>query len=302
LDGIYLNGFLLISIKRRLCMRRFVFIAIAVFLLCVPATFSISHAEDMKTGNIAGQLMIKGGAPMSGGLVYLFSVDKPLPSYDKYWRIPDFVINMDEKGSFNADVLTGTYCLGAIKRAGIKTQIGPPAEGDYFFISQDEKGSPRKYTVNKGEKLDIGVIEEASPYKKSDIKEGITAIEGYIFDEDGKPVEGSLVFASLTPTIVGKPLFVSERTAKDGKYLLRVHEGGVFYLITRNVYGGGPPMEGEVLSTHSEKSSETDLIKITVNTGEIKKGVDMKGKKFSGRGPNAPEVQTGGKKGAETGR
>lgn len=283
-------------------MRKFVFIAIAVFLLCVPVALSISHAEDMNTGTISGQLMIKDGAPMSGGLVFLFSVQKPLPSYDKYWRIPDFVIKMDDKGSFKADVLTGTYCLGAIKRAGMKTQIGPPVEGDYFFISQDGKGSPKKYTVQEGKTLDIGVIAEALPYKKSVVKEGITAIEGHVFDTDGSPVEGAIVFASLTQTIIGKPLFASEKTAKDGKYLLRVHEGGVYYLITRNVYGGGPPMAGEVLSTHSEKSSELDLIKITVNTGEIKREVDLKGKKFAGRGPNAPEIQPDGQKGAETGQ
>ncbi|KAF0217380.1 MAG: hypothetical protein FD174_3346 [Geobacteraceae bacterium] len=280
-------------------MRRLV--SIAVVSLCILAVFGMSHAEDVKVGTVSGQLMIKGGGPMSGGMVFLYNIATgPPPSSDKYWRVPDFVAETDDKGRFSVELLEGKYCLGAIKREA-KKLIGPPIEGDYLFISRDEKGTPREYVIKKGEKLDVGVIAEAVPYKRSVVKEGITAIEGYVQDADGKPVEGVLVFAFVTPTIVGKPLFVSDKTAKDGKYILRVHAGGNYYLKTRNVYGGGPPLSGEIVDSYGEQAPVAP-VEVRVKTGEIVKGINLKGVKFPGRGPNTRELQPFGKKGGEVNR
>lgn len=280
-------------------------VSAACISLCILVTFGQSFAKE-KVGTLSGQLMIKDDGPMGEGMVFLYNAETgPPPSRDKYWRVPDFVAEIDAKGRFNVELLEGKYCLGAIKRLAAK-QIGPPAEGDYFLISRDENGSPKVYAVKTGEKRDIGIIAEAVPFKKPVATGGITAVEGNVMDAEGKPVEGALVFAFVTPNIVGKPMFVSDRSAKDGTYRLRVHEGGTYYLKTRNVYGGGPPLSGEVVDIYGERGQvargQVAPVVVTVKTGETVKGINLKGIPFPGRGPNAQGFQPFGKKGGEVNR
>lgn len=257
----------------------------------VLVTVCTGYAGDVQVGTISGQLMLKGGGAMRNGMVYLYRADKgPLPSYDRYWRVPDFNTSTDDAGRFSAELPEGKYCLGAVMREAPR-QIGPPKEGDFFFISLDRRGMPKKYSVKKNRRLDIGVLAEAAPYKKPAINKGMTAIEGYIMDEDNRPVEGALVVAFMTPTIIGKPLFASDKTASDGKYILRVHKGGNYYLKLRNGYGGGPPVDSEIVDRYGELTPDSQLGKVTVRTGTIVRGINLKGIQFPGRGPQTEESQ-----------
>lgn len=240
-------------------------------------------AEERKTGFLSGRLMIKNGEPLVGGMAFLFNhAAGPPPSPEKYWRVPDEIVPIDKDGRFKAELLEGKYYLGAIKRLSGK-EIGPPQEGDFFLISRDTGGEPKQYLVNKGGETDVGTIAEAVPFKRSTLKlkEGITAIEGTIVGPAGKPIEGALVFAFLTPSMVGKPVFVSERTDKDGKFLLRVFGSDHYYLKTRDVYGGGPPKVGAVIGSYGEDTP----IAVNVKAGEIKKGIEIKVVRFTGQGP-----------------
>lgn len=257
-----------------------------IYAALVLAVIMLAHgyagADEFRTGTILGQFKISAEAPMSDGMVYVYNLATgPAPSQDRYWRVPDFVEKLDKEGRFSIDLPPGEYCIGAIKRLG-PPQIGPPLENDYFVIGQDEKKSPRKYKVSKGDKRDIGIISGALPYKQLPPKEGITGAEGTVHDLEGKPVEGAMVFAFVTSTIIGKPMFVSDRTGKDGRFLLRVHEGGDYYLKVRDSYGGGPPRGGALLDGNKEEP----LVKVSPKTGEIIRGIALKGRKFPGRGPN----------------
>ena len=254
----------------------------AALLIVIILVAGYAGADEFRTGTLSGQLKISGETPMSEGMVYVYNLATgPAPSHDRYWRVPDFVEKLDKDGRFSIDLPPGEYCIGAIKRRGAP-QIGPPLEGDYFVVGLDEKNLPKKYQVSKGDKRDIGVISGALPYKQLPAKEGITGAEGTVLDPEGKPVEGAMVFAFMTSTIVGKPLFVSDRSGKDGKFLLRVHEGGSYYLKVRDSYGGGPPRGGALLDGNKEEP----LMKVTPKTGEIIRGITLKGRKFPGRGPN----------------
>ncbi len=237
--------------------------------------------QEIKTGAIAGQLMTKGGNPLSGGQVFFFNdASGPPPSAEKYWRIPDYVTRIDENGKFSIELPEGKYYLGAIKRVSGE-KIGPPKEGDYFFASTDDKGLPKTYLVRNGVKNDIGKITEALPFQKTAVNVGveITAIEGTILDAEGRPVEGAIVFAYRVSTMVGKPLFASERTGKDGHYTLRVYDNGNYYLRVRSVYGGGPPAIGEVIGVYGEK----DPVAVSTRRGEKVRGVNISVRKFYGK-------------------
>jgi hypothetical protein len=232
---------------------------------------SPKETRELKTGTLSGQIMIKGGGPMSGGTVFFFNEKSgPPPSATRYWRVPTDAFKVDDIGKFIAVLPTGEYYMGASKKLSGEL-LGPPQEGDLFFISQDAKGNPKLHTVAAGEVVDLGVISEAVPFSRKMLEtKGITSIEGTIRDTKGDPVKGILVFAFSAPTMVGRPLFVSDRSDNDGKYLLRLYGGGTYYLRARVNYGGGPPSADQVMGIYGDGQP------LTIKTGEVKKDTDIK--------------------------
>jgi hypothetical protein len=261
-------------------MKRVVCISIVLFAFLF--TFSSVFAQDQSTCRFTGTLMSKDAVPMAGGLIHFFNVEKgPIPNPEKYWRVPDAIADLNEKGEFTIELPAGKYYMGAIKRISGKKEVGPPLVGDLFFISSDETGAPKVYPVKQGEEVDVGTISEATPFKGWAMKDDITAIEGRVLINE-EPVEGALVFAYAAPRMFGKPDFVSDRADKDGKYVLRVPEGGNYYLMARDVYGGGPPRDGSIMGVYGDKKTPTA---VKVYSGEAKKGIDIAVIKFPGRGP-----------------
>ncbi len=261
--------------------RRIISSAVAVFFVFVS---QVAFAQEVKTGTISGQIMTQGGAPMSEGMVFFFNAASgPPPSRQKYWRIPDSMANTDANGKFSAELRPGKYYLGAKKGASLK-DIGPPRDGDLFYASEDEKGAPHAHVVETDKRTDIGVVSGATPFRRDLVKfgDGITAVEGVIIDPENKPVAGALVFAFITPTMVGRPLFTSEKTGEDGRYILRVYEGGEYYLKVRSEYGGGPPVPGEFIGLYGDSVPAG----VKVRTGEIVRDINIKIKKFVGRATN----------------
>lgn len=252
---------------------------IFLFVVFFFASGKVS-AQDQKTGEVSGMLLTKDGTPMSGGLVYFFSKGGPLPDPDRYWRVPDFLAEIKDKGKFSIVLPDGEYYFGAIKRVAGKTENGPPQDGDFFYKALDKKGKPKLYTVKKGKKLNLGPISGAEPFKGLVVLDKISAIEGKVIASDGRPVAGALVFAFLSDSMIGKPLFASYRSDPDGKYLLRVNEGGNYYLKARDIYGGGPPVTGAIIGSFGGEAPKAVMVK----TGEITRGIDITVEKFKGRG------------------
>lgn len=251
-----------------------------MLLLTMAVTVS---AEEVKNGTLTGKWITKQSGPMAQGFVYLFNTASgPPPSPNRYWRIPDEIVDVDKDGRFSAGLLPGKYYLGMVKRVTGKG-IGPPADGDFYFFSS-ENGRPKVHTVSRKKITDIGTVSEAEVFKLEQAP-GVTAIEGIVTDVDGKPVPGMLVFAFLTPAMVGRPMFVSDRTGADGKYLLRVKDGGSYYLKVREEYGGGQPIAGEMVGGYLDKTP----IAVKVKRATITKSVDLKATRFVGRGPKRNE-------------
>ena len=106
---------------------------------------------------------------------------------------------------------------------------------------------------------------------------GVTAIEGVVVDQAGKPVANAAVLAYLNPTAEGRPTFVSDRTAGNGTFQLRVAGAGTYYLKVRSVLGGGAPLPGEFLNTTAEFATVT----VTLAKDQILKGISLQGKWFN---------------------
>jgi hypothetical protein len=242
-----------------------------------------AFAEEVKTGSLSGTVMIKDNEPMANGVVFVFnSSSGPPPSSDRYWRVPDEIVKTDTQGRFDTKLANGTYYIGAIQRKSGEN-IGPPQEGDLFLPFYGE-GAPKEHVVANGSAIDVGTITGALPFKKSSLKlkDGVTAIAGKVIGPRGKPVMNAFVFAFQTPAMVGKPLFVSDRTGKDGKYILRVHQGGDYFLKIRNTYGGGALKAGEIMGSYGQESP----VAVRAKTGEIITGINIAGIRFPGQGPS----------------
>jgi len=233
----------------------------------------------VKKGTLSGQVVLDGGGPVRDGMVFFFNASEgPAPSSTHYWRVPSEAFRIDTNGRFTAELMEGSYYMGAMRKAS-GGLFGPPADGDLFFISQDEQGKPRLHTVKKQETRDLGIL-GATPFRRSQLaKEGTTSVEGTVKDASGRPVEGVLVFAFVTQSMVGRPFFVSDKTDAEGRYLMRVNEGGKYFLRVRDNYGGGPPAAGERMGVYGEREP------VTLKTGEHLKGIDITAMKFPGRGP-----------------
>ncbi len=263
-----------------------------LFLFSFIITLS---AEEVEIGWISGQLMIKEGGPMSDGMVVFFNVKSgPPPSLDRYLRTPDEIGELDGEGRFKVPLLTGSYYMGAIKRISGE-RAGPPLDGDFFFISQDVKEKkPLAYIIEKDKELNVGVISEAAPFKRT-IPEGVAGISGTILDMAGNPVEGAIVFAYLTETMTGIPPFTSYRTGKDGKYFIGVDKGGKYYLRVRDLYGGGPPIPGAIMGAYGEEAPSP----VEVKTGEVTKPLDIKVIRHLEMGPKSQQPAIGADKGIQ---
>jgi len=240
---------------------------VLLIALIIMSVCPVSAGES-KTGRITGKVMMKDGGPLTGGIVNFYSETSGPPPYpERYWRVPDVIADIDEEGRFSTDLEEGNYYICALLQLS-GGNVGPPEEGDYFFIGKDKDGKPRIYSLKKGESRDVGLLGEAVPFHATPAGE-LSGIEGTVINTEGKPVKGTIVFAFATPEMVGQALFVSNRTGTDGKYDLRVDEGGTYYLVVRDIYGGGPPEGGVVISGHS-------TIVAIVKKGELTKGLDIK--------------------------
>lgn len=222
----------------------------AVILCLLGGSLAVADGSG-RTGMVSGRFLGEGKVPLANGSVVLFRRGAgPPPAPDRYWLVPDYVEALDDDGRFSVAVEEGTYFLAASKRKD-RQEIGPPHVGELFLIVTDDKGKPLTYDVKGNDAVNAGTIVGVRPVSKETgmVRPGSTAIEGRLVDGEGKPVEGAVVFAFTSPEMQGKPLYVSERSDSEGKYLLRVAEGGSYYLRVRSAYGGGVPGEGSLFAT-----------------------------------------------------
>ncbi len=250
-------------------MRRALFI---ILVLTLTVTSGVTAGESMK-GKIKGVVQSRDGKPLSKGVVYFFNeATGPSPMPEKYWRVPDVVESLDDTGAFSVELPAGKYYIGAILRKGSNEIVGPPSEGDLYYAGT------QKYWANQAVPCDAGIIKGAEPFSRSLITKstGITVLEGHVIDEAGKPVENVMVFAHKQSTMNDRPLFVSERTSREGAFRLRVGGAGSYYLRIRDIYGGGAPEDGAFMGAYGGKNPEA----VTVGNGQTVRGIKLTGEKF----------------------
>ena len=205
----------------------------------------------------------------------------PPPMPNKYDRTPDITRSTDGDGNFSVSLPPGKYYLSVVKRMS-GDRFGVPQVGDYALLQTDPKGRLKEYVIKAGAVLNAGTIAGVVPIRPHDIAKRATktAIAGVVFDTNGTPVENAVVIAYLDPSVKGKPLFISERSGKEGKYILRL-TAGTYYLRVRNNLTGGSPEPGQIVGYYGEGEPAP----VEVKDGEIVKDIDFTVILFEGRGP-----------------
>ncbi len=277
---------------------------IMIFLLTMICFSTALYAGEggnsepiIETGFITGQLFIKDGGPLSSGMVVFFNgAEGPPPDPNEYLRIPDEIGELDPDGKFIVELPVGTYYVGGIKRMSGE-KIGPPLDGDYFYLKRDKKGAPQLYTIKKHETVDLGISKEAIIFRRKIVK-GVSGISGIVTDMKGGPIEGAIIFAYTSSTMTGLPPFTSYKTGKDGKYFIGTKKGGNYFLRIRDIYGGGPPVEGSVIGEYGEEEPAA----VTVATGKVSSDVNIKVIRHFKLGPKKEDLERMEKAKKETGK
>ncbi len=237
-------------------MRKYLFYAIIniVFLF----TCSIAIANDIKYGNITGVVDAGDEESAEKWLVMFYDADAgPAPITTEYWRALDYSKRTSENGSFTAQLPEGKYYVVALKKSSASS--GNPHMGDLIYPPGNIR-ERMQYIVKAGETTDIGVITGAVPFKEEWFAQGKTGVEGFVLDDNGKPLEGLRIRVYTKPK-KKIPHYIADRPSDaNGKFTIRVPEGGEYYLKMwdkKNPWGYAIPDA------------------VTVKTGEMTKGVKV---------------------------
>lgn len=257
-------------------------LGLTMTLLYLASAAAADAPGKPANGRLSGQFMLNGKTPLAGGRLFLYNKAMGPPSSDRYARVPDNITHLDNNGKFQFELEPGVYFLSAVN-APQDAPMGPPAEGEPVYFKMDAKGAIEPFVVRAGQDTNAGIIATSSPYRRTMAVPGttVTVIEGIITDADDKPVEGAVVLADNKPGTQNKALFVSERTGRDGRFILTVNEGGQYFLRARGAYHGGMPEEGDIINLNDPK----EQITVTVKKGERLAGVTIRVKRQPQKGP-----------------
>jgi len=171
-------------------------------------------------------------------------------------------------GTFVMDLPPGRYHLIARRRAtgGV---AGPMRKGDLFgyYPANPVSVAPGGYT-RVAIPATLLKLRNAPAYSGG--YRAAASIEGVIVGPDGKPRAG--VYAALydNPDLLNRPVFLSDVTGADGRFLLPVPVPGTYFLGSRSGYGGSPA-PGDLYGRFEGNADHA----VTVRDGDHLTGIDI---------------------------
>lgn len=259
----------------------------AFFLILLWAATAM--ANENVSGRISGAWIPRNIGPISGGLIYAYNANSgPPPNRGRSRRVPDALAVTDDKGKFSLELAEGAYYLSTRKKSGGDAP-GPPQDGDLYGLSLDNKGNPVKYMVKRGKTTNIGILRRATVFKSSDIKRSAgmtataatTAITGMLKASDGSPLADAVVQVYANQDVKGRPIYVSHKTGKDGKYIVQIDQEGTYFVTARAGYGGGRPQSGDIIGIYGGEPAQP----VTVKKSSVTEGIDIQVGQFINNRP-----------------
>lgn len=196
--------------------------------------------------------------PVANAFVYVYSEKSAGmigPSYGE-------AVRSAADGTFTIPLPAGNFYLAARKRAD-GARSGDVEAGDLNGLWS---GNP--LILNPGKTIDLGDLSVSivnAESRKERLQQGKfaltdTSLRGRMLDQDGKAVRGVYAFAYLDSRMVGKPVYISAATCDDGRFELRLGDGGTYYIGARSTFGG--PLEpGEWVGTYDARPNHMVEVK-----------------------------------------
>jgi len=183
-----------------------------------------THKEATRSG-IYGELTFQ-GEPVEKAYLYVYK------DPGKYFKGPGYFIQPVARGAFRLNLPPGEYYLLARKRAQ-GGQFGPIEIGDYFNYYY---GNPVKIEEGQAREIKLEMITRLSMLEEDVVD--FQGVQGKVVDKPGAPRAGLYVFAYLDAGMTGTPDFFSSPTGEDGSFELALPDGGPYYLLARQAFGG----------------------------------------------------------------
>ncbi|TLM65681.1 MAG: carboxypeptidase regulatory-like domain-containing protein [Deltaproteobacteria bacterium] len=190
-------------------------------------------AEKAPRSGIRGEISYQ-DAPLPRAYLYVYQ------DAEKGFKGPGYLIQPVEKGTFRLNLPPGKYWLLARKRLR-GGQFGPIETGDYFNYYH---GNPVTIAAGEVREIRIETITRLSMLE-DDPNAPFVGVRGRIVDAAGKPAARLHVFAYRQAEMAGTPEFFSAPTGADGRFELALPEGGPYFLLARQEFGG-PAGESEL--------------------------------------------------------
>ena len=203
-----------------------------VNLLLTPDNLPVPGGPTTLETGVAGTVSVD-GQPVQGAIVTVYpDLSSQLKGMGLGMAAPT-----DEQGYFELPLTVGTYYLVVrVRQSG--QMAGPLKAGDLFGYLA---GNP--LVINEGDpaRVHIPLIEVPEKVSRHAANLfGNTSISGLVLDQKGEPVAGLQVLLYEDSMMLNRPLYVSQKTAADGRYQLSFPKGGHYYLAARNELGGTP--------------------------------------------------------------
>lgn len=227
----------------------------------LPCSLPAPEREARATTGMIGKVAVD-GKPLAGAVVYLYP--------DLTSRFKGMGLGMaetDEEGIFEAEAPPGTYYL-LVRWRRSHEFTGPLRAGDYIGYYA---GNPLKITEGKLSRIAVPMLEVPEKVERfAETLFGTTSVRGRVLDPQGKPLAGVRAIIYDEPTMLNRPLYVSQPTETDGAFVLSLPRGGTYYLAARDTLGGAPS-PGDLYGTYDKTPDHS----LTVETGEEAKGIDI---------------------------
>lgn len=232
---------------------------IMLLLGCVLVLLSSTSWADVpgfmkaKMGTVKGTLYVK-DKPLANAVVSFFDKNGgPPPVVGSARRVPEVIKRTNAQGQFSVKLLPGTYYMGALVREESKGS-GPPRPGEEYFFVQSDKGQLREFSIAEKQSCDVGRVNGVTPGSFQEFKNFIT-IKGKVTGEDGKPLAGALVTLKESMD-APRPRYISEGTAADGTYSMKVPPGK-YFVVGRESIQGGKPGIGSYIGSYGKTNPVT---------------------------------------------
>jgi len=220
---------------------------------------------DPATGSLEGVIEYQ-GKPLEGAGLRIFLDAADLFRGQGYSTAPP----TGKSGAFRIDLLPESAFYLIVRKRAKGTGAGPIAEGDYFGYFVE---NPVQVHVGKVAKVRIEVINKASEIGKDDslFRATGTQIVGRILDKAGKVVPGVYAFAYEDKVMAHeRPSFISREVDKEGRYVINISSGGIYYIGARSAYGDSPGL-GEWYGRYDVTADHS----VRVETGKRVEGIDI---------------------------